>query len=115
MNETIMILQHSHIFYEINKTSLTANIINSPNARGDVHFPSLIERESQKFKIIGIKEESFKNNQKIKSIIISDESAFQSIMKNAFSKSSIKKLNITSRVSNCNFFQFRSFTHILNI
>lgn len=85
------IIEQFDIFYAINKEDLTALVINSPNARGDVLIPFLIKHDSQEFKIIGIYKESFKNNNKIKSIKIPDESFIRSIGKKSLFKFINKK------------------------
>ena len=92
------IIQQHNICYEINEKELTAEITFSPNAQRTIFFPPSIEYESHEYKIINIKEDSFKDNKNIKSIEIPDESYLKTISKDAFSYSSIKSLTIPSQV-----------------
>ena len=68
------IIQQHNICYEINENELTAEVTYSPNTKGTIFFPPLIEYESHEYKITNIKEGSFKDNINIKSIEISDQS-----------------------------------------
>ena len=86
------------IFYQLNKKDLTAKVIYSPDAKGQVLIPQFIVYENQKYNITCIGEESFKNNQRIYSIEFDQDSELRSISKSAFSNSSLQSIMIPSKV-----------------
>lgn len=59
------ITNESNLSFEINTADLTAKVIHSPHAKGDIFIPSTVKYEMQEYKIIGIKEDSFKKNKNI--------------------------------------------------
>lgn len=90
--------QENGLSFELNQQSLTAKIINSPQAKDDVFIPRSINYQSQEYLIIRIEENSFKNNRKINSISFSEDSEMRSIGSKAFCYSTIKILYIPSKI-----------------
>lgn len=93
-----MIICEKSLNYELNTSNLTAKIISSPNASGNILIPSSIFYESREYIIESIGEDSFKNNFFIRSIEFSENSKLRSIEKNAFALSNIQSLVLPSTV-----------------
>lgn len=90
--------QENGLSFELNQQSLTAKIINSPQAKEDIFIPRSINYQSQEYLIIRIEENSFKNNRKINSISFSKDSEMRSIGSRAFCYSTIRILYIPSKI-----------------
>ena len=78
-------IQEREICFELDKTDFTAEVINSPYARGYLYISHSIEYQSQQYRITKIKEGSFKNNSTINSVRFHNDSVLSSIQKKAFS------------------------------
>ena len=96
MDQTITI--ENGVSFELNKNDLTAKIIYSPKARGNVFIPHSIEYQTQEYIITRIEANAFRSNTRIKKLEFSDDSSLLSIGKNSFRKSSIKNISIPTSV-----------------
>ena len=83
---------------ELNNKDYTAYVVGSENTIGDVLIPASIFFDSNEYFITCIKEESFKDNQAIKSISFPKDSKLCIIERNAFINSSLQSLSIPSSV-----------------
>ena len=83
---------------ELNNKDYTACVVGSENTIGDVLIPASIFFDSNEYFITCIKEESFKDNQAIKSISFPKDSKLCIIERNAFINSSLQSLSIPSSV-----------------
>ena len=96
MKKTITI-DHD-IKYELFLNNFTANIIESPKARGSIFIPRTIKYKSRDYLVTSIKSYSFMNNCDLKSIDFPEDSALRSIESNSFENSSLERLTIPSSV-----------------
>lgn len=90
--------QKNGLDFELNKSNLTAKIIRSSKAAGDINIPRSIFYENEEYVITSISEKIFKNNRNIKSITFSMDSEIHSIGKEAFSFSFVENLTIPPSV-----------------
>lgn len=79
--------------YGLNTTDLTAKIIKSPKAKGDIFISRSIFYDSNEYIIVGIDQESFHLNMDIHTVEFSEDSNISLIDKEAFSGSSIKSIS----------------------
>lgn len=84
--------------FELDKANLTATIVNSNEARGDILIPRSISYQSQEYIITKIDEKAFLGCSHLQSINFSKDSELRSIGKNAFFFSSISTLYIPSKL-----------------
>ena len=76
------------------KQNLTATIVHSPDAAGDVFIPRSVKHKFKQYIVIRIDDEAFYQNSKIESLSFANDSELESIGKEAFYDSSIKRLSI---------------------
>lgn len=95
--EKISIVQN-RISFELDKNNLTATIVYSPKARGDIIIPSNIIFQNNIYKITTIDKKSFKNNKSIKSIKFSADSNLLSFKKSIFNQTRITSICIPASV-----------------
>lgn len=91
-----MIIKKNGVSYELNKNNFTADIVYSPEAKGNIFIERSINYQSQEYVITSIQKESFKNNNRIFSIEFSKDSELSLICKNSFVNSSIQSISIPS-------------------
>ncbi|KAK8900434.1 hypothetical protein M9Y10_002761 [Tritrichomonas musculus] len=80
------------------KPSYTAEIINSPQACGDIFIPRSFYYEGNEFIITGISEKAFWQNNNIHTIKFSEQSEIRSIKENTFTYSSLYQITIPPHV-----------------
>lgn len=76
------------------KSNLTATIVRSPDAEGDVFIPRSVKHKFKQYAITRIDDEAFYQNTKIVSLSFANDSELESIGKEAFYDSSLKRLSI---------------------
>lgn len=87
-------MEKNGLKFLLNENDFTAQIINSPCAKGDIFIPKSINYESNDYIITSIQKNSFVNNEEIVSINFDENSEIRSIGENAFYHSSIKSISI---------------------
>ena len=88
------VLLKEGITLELDKLRLTASVINSPEAKGDVIIPSIEYYSGNKYIITSIGENAFLNNKLINSLQFDKDSQVLMVCKNAFAFSSLQTLFI---------------------
>ena len=99
MKTKLRITQKNGLFFQLDKNTYTARIINSADISGDINIPKSINYDGHEYIITIISKGSFKNNKTIKAILFSDDSKLQKIEKDAFFRSSIESISIPSSVN----------------
>lgn len=92
-----MIRNQNGLSYLI-KPSYTVEIVNSPQACGDIFIPRSINYEGNEFIITGISEKAFWQNNNIHTIKFSEQSEIRSIKENTFTYSSLYQITIPPHV-----------------
>ena len=93
-----IIVKQDKIIYALDKKSLTADVIGSDLAYGDIFIPRSITHENREFIITSINECSFKFQKQIKSISFPTDSETRSFENESFAFSDIESITIPSRV-----------------
>ena len=78
----------------LSKPDLTAKIVRSPDASGDVFIPRTIKHKFKQYVITRIDDEAFYQNSKIESLSFAHDSELVSIGKEVFYDSSLRRLSI---------------------
>lgn len=81
------------LVYVLDCGKLTAKLIQSPKATGDVIIPATLNYKNQDYKIVTIGEAALSNNKAIKSIKFGQDSPLNAIEKQAFASSSIESIS----------------------
>ena len=89
-----IIYRQNELSFELDNTNLTAVIVNSSEASGDIFIPRSVNYQSQDYIITKIGEKAFSNSAHLKSINFPKDSELRSISKNAFYSSNISTLYI---------------------
>lgn len=89
------------INYQLSLSNLTAEIIESPEVKGDLFIPTFVNFNSKQFKVTRICNDAFKNTE-IESISFSYDSEVKVIDNHAFENSTIKKLFIPRSLTKLN-------------
>lgn len=87
---------------EVEVKRYRAQIIHSPKAKGHIIVPKFVEYESKKYLIIGIGQESFRDNFSIKSLSFPEDSRVRNIDIGAFTRSSISQFFIPASLETLN-------------
>ena len=94
----LIVTEESGLSYELNNRDFTAKIVSSPNACDDIFIPRSIFHQTYEYIITEINEVSFKHNNKINTIVFSDDSELLIIYKEAFSNCTFKSITIPKHV-----------------
>lgn len=94
----MIISDENGIFYELDQSNFTAQLINSKNGTSSVFVPKYIIHESQKYTITSIGKNAFEDNFLIKSVTFSQDSEVRTINKKAFIYSMIQSLTIPPKL-----------------
>lgn len=89
-----MLFKENGLTFKIDPTSLTAEVIKSPEAKGNIFIPRSIMYQSQHYNVTSIQPKSFKDNNHIISIDFPEDSAIRKITNKAFLYSSIERITI---------------------
>lgn len=94
----MLFVDHNNdIYFELNKTDFTAQVIPSPDAKGDIFIPRSLYKNNQEYIIKRILNGSFKYK-KIQSIRFDENSEVEYIEKEAFKSSTIQFVQIPKKV-----------------
>lgn len=87
---------------EVEVKRYRAQIIHSPKAKGDIIIPKFVEYESEKYLVIGIGQESFRDNKYINSLSFPTDSRVRNIDIGIFTRSSISYFFIPASLETFN-------------
>ena len=91
-----IIYKQNKLSFELDTVHLTATIVNSNEASGDILIPRSVSYQSQDYIITKIGEKAFNESAHLESINFAKDSELRSIGKKAFSSSNISTLYIPS-------------------
>lgn len=86
------------ISYVLAKKDLSAVVVKSPKASGDVVIPRTVHHGVRSYTVKRVDDEAFAENQNIESISFPEDSLVESIGKEAFHKSSVKKITLPESI-----------------
>ena len=72
------------LVYVLDVNGLTAKIINSPNAAGDLVIPTSVNYKDKDYKVTVIGDGAFKDNAKVKTVKFNQDSQLHAIEKDSF-------------------------------
>ena len=93
------IFKENNLVFSLDFDKNEAYVVDNDDASGDILIPQKIIYEKHKFPVVCIKEGSFQNSTKIRSIHLPVDSKVEKIEKNAFADSSIESIFISSSVT----------------
>lgn len=103
------------LVYVLDCGKLTAKLISSPKAAGDVTFPAVVNYKNQDYKVMTIGEKALFDNNAVKTIKFAPGSCLKAIEKKAFASSSIEGISFPASLTRIGDEAFESCNNLKNV